>query len=101
MSVTEMLQRWHTILLFWHTRPGQLALWSSHAVRRPSLGHAASVLRRAMLARAPPVQSHRSDVVERLLARLSEIAFRRSWWIVGAWAVVFLLALPFAGQLTG
>jgi RND superfamily putative drug exporter len=38
--------------------------------------------------------------MERLLARLSEIAARRRWWIVGIWAALFLLALPFAGQLT-
>src|SRR4051812_10797019 len=38
--------------------------------------------------------------MERLLARLSEIAARRGWWIVGVWAVLFVVALPFAGQLT-
>jgi RND superfamily putative drug exporter len=39
--------------------------------------------------------------MERLLAHLSEVADRRRWLIVGVWAALLVLALPFAGQVTG
>ena len=33
--------------------------------------------------------------------RLGRFAVRRRWWIVGAWAVILLAALPFAPQAPG
>ena len=33
--------------------------------------------------------------------RLGRFAVRRRWWIVGAWAVLILVALPFAPQAPG
>src|SRR5215203_2612228 len=33
--------------------------------------------------------------------RLGRSALRRRWWIVAAWAVLILAALPFAPQLPG
>src|SRR5215204_5238587 len=33
--------------------------------------------------------------------RIGRFAVRRRWWIVGAWAVLILAALPFAPQLPG
>src|SRR3954463_16407358 len=33
--------------------------------------------------------------------RLGRFAFRRRWWIVGAWALLILAALPFAPRAPG
>src|SRR3954468_8096326 len=34
-------------------------------------------------------------------ARLGRLAVRRKWWIVGAWAVLLLVALPLAPRVVG
>src|SRR4051794_33589846 len=34
-------------------------------------------------------------------ARLGRLAVRRRWWIVGAWALVLLAALPLAPRVVG
>src|SRR2546423_1531691 len=38
--------------------------------------------------------------VERLLAKLSALAGRRSWLIVGIWIALLVVALAFAGKVT-
>ena len=33
--------------------------------------------------------------------RLGRFVVRRAWWVVGAWAALLLIALPFAPQVPG
>jgi RND superfamily putative drug exporter len=39
--------------------------------------------------------------MERLILRTTALCVRRPWWVVGAWILAVLIALPFAGRAQG